>query len=276
METRKPYPSDLTDEQFALVEPHLPKPRYYGRKPTVSRREILNAILYKLKTGCQWEALPHDFPNHKTVYTYFSWWSRDHTLDAMLTALRQEVREKEGRKPTPTAAILDSQSVKTTAYGGEAGSIGVDGNKRVNGRKRHILVDTLGLLLFVVVTAANVSDIQGARLVAPACASFPELKKVWVDGGYAGEIVSHYREVHHLDLEVVTKPAGQKGFVVSPKRWVVERTFAWLGWYRGLSRDYEYTVRHSESMVKLSQIHLMARRLKPVAKPEKKQPPAIT
>lgn len=271
MDTRKPYPSDLTEEQFALVSPYLPKPRRYGRKATVSRREVLNAILYKVKTGCQWESLPHDFPNHKTVYTYFSWWSRDGTLDAMLTSLRQEVRQQAGKQATPTAAVLDSQSVKTTAYGGEAGSIGVDGNKRVNGRKRHLLVDTLGLLLFVAVTAANVPDTQGARLVAPACSAFPNLKKVWVDGGYAGEIVSHYREVYHLDLEVVTKPPGQKGFVVAPKRWVVERTFAWLGWYRGLSRDYEYTVRHSESMVKLSQIHLMARRLKPLPKTNKKQ-----
>jgi transposase len=269
METRKPYPSDLTDEQFELVEPFLPKQRSTGRKPTIARREILNAILYKVNTGCQWKALPHDLPNHKTVYYYFSWWTLDGILDNMLTALREAVRIQEGRDATPSAAIIDSQSVKTTAYGGEEGTIGVDGHKRVNGRKRHMLVDTLGLLLAVVVTAANVPDREGARRLASACPSFPRLSKIWVDGSYTGDIKSHFAKEHEIDLEIVEKPADQKGFAVSPKRWVVERSFSWLGWDRELSRDYEYCPRHSESMIKLSQIHMMVCRLRPATKPQK-------
>lgn len=266
MEPRKAYPSDLTEEQYELVAPFLPKQKATGRKPTISRREILNAILYKVNTGCQWRALPHDLPNHKTVYTYFCWWTLDGTLDTILTALREAVRREAGREPTPSAAIIDSQSVKTTAYGGEEDTIGVDGHKRVNGRKRHILVDTLGLLLAVVVTAASVADREGARKLASACSSFPRLRKIWVDGSYTGEIKLLYQAQHGIDFEIVEKPADQKGFVVSPKRWVVERSFGWLGWDRELSRDYEYCPRHSESMIKLSQIHLMLRRLKPQAK----------
>jgi transposase len=270
METRKPYPTDLTDEQYELVAPFLPKPKATGRKFTIPRRELLNAILYKVKTGCQWRALPHDLPHHKTVYTYFCWWTLDGTLDAILTALREAVRLQEGREATPSAAIIDSQSVKTTAYGGEQGSIGVDGNKRVRGRKRHLLTDTLGLLLAVVVTAANLPDREGARKLALACREFPRLSKIWVDGSYTGDIKAVYENQHEIDFEIVEKPAGQKGFVVSPKRWAVERSFAWLGWDRELSRDYEYCPRHSESMIKLSQIHLMLNRLKPSVKSRKK------
>lgn len=261
MEPRKPYPTDLSDKQYALIEPLLPKPRPRGRKATLSRRELLNAILYKVKTGCQWRALPHDLPNYKTVYTYFTWWTLDGTLDAILTALREGIRKEAGREATPSAAIIDSQSVKTTAYGGEDGSIGVDGHKHVNGRKRHFMVDVLGLLLAVVVTAANCTDPEGARRLASACGAFPRLDKIWVDGGYKGDLKALYQEQHGIDFEIVEKPAGQKGFVVSPKRWVVERSFAWLGWYRGLSRDYEYSPRQSEGMIKVAQIHLMVRRL---------------
>ena len=241
----------------------MPKAKKTGRKFRISRREILNAILYKVKTGCQWAALPHDLPNHKTVYTYFTWWTLDGTLDAILTALREAVRVQEGRDPTPSAAIIDSQSVKTTAYGGEEDTIGVDGHKRVNGRKRHIMVDVLGLLLAVVVTAASLADREGARRLAGVCSSFPRLSKIWVDGAYTGDVASFYKERYQIDFEIVEKPADQKGFAVSPKRWVVERSLAWLGWYRELSRDYEYCPRHSESMVKLAQIHLMVRRLEP-------------
>lgn len=261
METRKPYPSDTTDAQFERVAPYLPKPRKTGRKPTISRREIVNAILYKVKTGCQWEALPHDFPHYKTVYTYFTWWTLDGTLDAILTAVREEVRTQAGREATPSAAILDSQSVKTTAYGGEEGSMGVDGHKRGKGRKRHLWVDVLGLVLAVLVTAANLPDRDGARRLAGACKAFPRLRKIWVDGSYTGDVKALYQEEHQIDFEIVEKPAAQKGFVVSPKRWVVERSFAWLGWYRELSRDYEYCPRHSESMIKLAQIHRMLGRL---------------
>jgi putative transposase len=268
METRKPYPSDLTDKQFEKIEPFLPKAKKTGRPATISRREILNAIFYKVKTGCQWNALPHDFPSHKTVYTYFTWWNLDGTLDAILQALGQELRVQEGREATPSAAIIDSQSVKTTAYGGEAGSIGIDGNKRVNGRKRHILVDVLGILLAVVVTAANLPDREGAKRLAKGCACLPRLKKIWVDGSYTGDVKAFYRDKHGIDFEIVEKPADQKGFVVSPKRWVVERSFAWLGWYRGLSRDYEYSPRQSEGMIKLSQIHMLVRR---VARAPKKE-----
>ena len=261
METRKPYPSDLTDAQFARIAPHLPAPKKTGRKSTVSRREIVNAILYKVKTGCQWQALPHDLPHYKTVYTYFIWWTLDGTLEAILTALREAVRTQSGREATPSAAIIDSQSVKTTAYGGEESTIGVDGHKRVNGRKRHILVDVLGLLLAVVVTAANLPDREGARRLAPACLGFARLSKIWVDGSYTGDVKALFAQQYGIDFEIVEKPAEQKGFAVSAKRWVVERSFAWLGWYRELSRDYEYCPRHSESMIKLAHIHLLLGRL---------------
>ena len=261
METRKPYPSDLTEAQYERVAPFLPQPKRTGRKPTISRREIVNAILYKVKTGCQWQALPHDLPHYKTVYTYFTWWTLDGTLDAILTALRETVRTQAGREATPTAAVIDSQSVKTTAYGGEEGSIGIDGHKRVNGRKRHLMVDVMGLLLAVLVTAASVPDRDGARRLAAACEAFPHLSKIWVDGSYTGDVKALYQDQHQVDFEIVAKPADQKGFAVSPKRWVVERSFAWLGWYRELSRDYEYCPRHSESMIKLAQIHLMLNRL---------------
>jgi len=269
METRKPYPTDLTDEQYELVAPFLPKEKATGRKFTIPRREILNAILYKVKTGCQWRALPHDLPHHKTVYTYFGWWTLDGTLDRILTALREAVRTQAGREATPSAAIIDSQSVKTTGYGGEEGTIGVDGHKRVNGRKRHILVDTMGCLLAVVVTAAHVADREGARKLARTCRDFPRLRKIWVDGSYTGDIKEEYQAKHKIDFEIVEKPAGQKGFAVSPTRWVVERSFGWLGWDRELSRDYEFCPRHSESMIKLSQIHLMLCRLKPLPKKSK-------
>lgn len=276
METRKPYPTDLTDEQYTLIQAYLPKEQTTGRPREISYREIINALLYKIKTACQWRMLPHDLPNHHTVYSYFTWWTIDGTLERLLTALREHIRQEEGKEATPSAAVIDSQSVKTTGYGGEPGSIGVDGNKRVNGRKRHLLVDTLGLLLAVIVTAANVSDAQAAKQLASACCQFPRLTKIWVDGGYVGDVAQHYRDNHHIDLEVVEKPPGQKGFVVAPKRWVVERTFGWMGWYRGLSRDFEYNPRHSESMIQLSQIHLMLRRLKPPPKPGKNQDQAIT
>jgi putative transposase len=275
METRKPYPTDLTDEQFALIEPELPKEKDTGRKRKIPLREIVNALLYKTKTACQWRMLPHDLPNHHTVYSYFTWWTIDGTWDRILARLREQARREEGREPTPSAAIIDSQSVKTTGYGGEPGTIGVDGNKRVNGRKRHLLVDTLGLILFVLVTAANVSDAQAAKQMVEACLSFPRLQKIWVDGVYKGDVVSHF-SAHQITMEVVEKPEGQKGFVVSPKRWVVERTFGWLGWDRSLSRDFEYNPRHSESMIKLSQIGLLLRRLKPPSKPDKTRQNAFT
>jgi putative transposase len=239
----------------------LPKEKAVGRKSTISRREILNAILYRVKTGCQWRALPHDLPNYHTVYSYFTWWTIDGTLEAMMTALRETVRTEAGREPTPSAGIIDSQSVKTTAYGGEEGTIGVDGHKKVNGRKRHILVDTMGLLLAVVVTAANLPDREGARRLGSVCSEFPRLCKIWVDGSYTGDVKDFYLNTYAIDFEIVDKPAGQKGFVVSPVRWVVERSLSWFGWYRGLSRDYEYCPRHSESMIKLAQIQLMLRRL---------------
>lgn len=276
MEPRKPYPSDLTDEQYERIAPVLPAPRKRGRKATISRREIVNAILYKVKTGCQWDALPHDLPNHHTVYYYFAWWSLDGTLDALLTALRESVRVQEGREPTPSAAIIDSQSVKIGATGGEEGSVGIDGHKRVKGRKRHLMVDVLGLLLAVVVTAANVSDQEGARQLAPVCADLARLSKIWVDGSYTGDVKALYLEKHGIDFEIVEKPPEQKGFGVSAKRWVVERSIGWLGWYRELSRDYAYCPRHSESLVKLAHIHLMLRRLNPPPIAKKKVPIAIT
>jgi putative transposase len=203
--------------------------------------------------------LPHDLPPWKTVYHYFRLWRQDGTWERINAALRQEVREAEGRDPEPSAAILDSQSVKTTET---PGIRGYDAGKKVNGRKRHILVDTLGLLLMVVVHAANVQDRDGARLVLErAKGRFPRLQLIWADGGYTGKLVEWVKSVCRWVLEIVKRSDDGKGFQVLPRRWVVERTFGWLGRYRRLSKDYEGLPESSEAMIYIAMIHLMVRRL---------------
>jgi putative transposase len=260
---RKAYRADLTSEQWKLLKPMLPPPAKRGRKRKVDLREVLNAILYLLHTGCQWRDLPHDFPAWQTVYGYFRRFQRDGLLEQINQRLRERVRQQAGRKRTPSAAIIDSQTVKTTEVGGPRG---FDAGKKVNGRKRHILVDTIGLLLLVVVHAGDVQDRDGAKLVlARIKGRFARLRLIWADGGYAGQLVSWVKEQLRIALEIVKRSDEVVGFEVLPRRWVVERTLAWISRCRRLSKDYEALTETSEAYVYLAMIHLMLKRLKPAA-----------
>jgi len=256
------YPSDVTDRQFAWIEPHIPV--YPGGRPRkTDLRDVVDAILYLLRTGCQWRYLPKDFPPKSTVWRYFDEWRHNGTLDVIHDALRRQVRAQEKPYSPRTTASVDSQSVDTTSGGEQRGR---DNAKNVDGRKRHIVVDSMGLLLAVLVTAADVDDAKGAADLFGRLEGQPmgKVRRMFADNKYHNYALYEWVEENaNWDLEIVRRPEGQRGWVKMPLRWTVERTFAWLGRCRRLSKDREKSVRSSEAIVKLAMIHLMLNRLEP-------------
>jgi transposase len=267
------YPSDLTDEEWALVEPLLPPAGSGGRPEKHSRREIVDAVLYVVRTGCAWRQLPADFPPWQTVYWYFVRWEKQRVTLRMLDMLRQQVRQVEGRDADPSAGIIDSQSVKAADTVGRD-TRGYDAGKKVAGRKRFIVTDTLGLLITVTVCAASVQDRDGAKgtLLGLYLAS-PNCRFVFADAGFAGRLVDWAAQTLRTTIDIVRKPADQKGFAVLPRRWAVERTLAWLTAHRRLARDYERHPATSEAMIRWTAIGLMTRRLARGGQPAVRQAP---
>ncbi|MFF3468198.1 IS5 family transposase [Streptomyces sp. NPDC001984] len=259
------YTSDTTDKEWQVIEAVMPCPAWLdgngGRPEEYCRRQVVDAIFYVADNGCKWRNLPADLPPWRTVHAIFARWYQDGDVDAVHNDLRDQVRRAEGRDADPTAAIIDSQSVRAAETVG-ADSRGYDAGKKVAGRKRHVITDCRGLLLVVLVTTASVQDRDGAR---PALEHLRELfdtiRLVWADGGYAGKLVDWAKEKLQLTLEIVKRSDDTEGFVVLPRRWCVERTLSWIFQRRRCVRDYERLPAHHEAMVKWSMIMLMARRL---------------
>ena len=259
MRTESKYSSDVTNRQWQLLRQLLPRRSNLGRRP-IDRRRVVNAILYVVRTGCQWRMLPKDFPNWNTVYGIFWKWRNVGTWQKIHDALRAKTRLAAGKKSTPTVAIVDSQSIRT-AEGGE--QRGYDAAKSITGRKRHVAVDTLGLLLAVVVHRADCQDQGGAKWVIEKLgAQFKRIKVVFGDVAYGrSDLPKWVQQTFGWILQTVLRPVGVKGFVVLPKRWIVERTFAWLVRHRRHSRDYEKTIASSEALTYIAMMSLMSKRL---------------
>lgn len=268
---RKRYPSDLTDAQWEVIGPLLPPAKPGGRPRTVDLREVVNTLFYQARTGCQWDFLPHDLLPKSTVWDYFVAWHTDGTWPKVVDSLRVQVRKAKGREETPSAAAIDTQSVKTSEMGGPSG---YDGNKKIDGRKRHIVVDTLGLLMAVAVTTANLDDGTHAPKVLEKLTAeqFPRLEVIFADHKYTNHTLDRWLKNTEAKyrIEVKMKPEDSTGFKPVRIRWVVERTHAWLGRCRRLTKDHEYNISSSETWVQISAIQQMVRCLKP--NKEKPQP----
>jgi transposase len=270
------YPSDTDDDEWAIMAPYVPvggTTAQGGRSVTYPRRDIVDAIRYVDRTSCQWRALPADLPPWDTVYHYFRTWTADGTLTRLHDGLRGQLRQAQGRTTQPTAAAADSPSVRAAETVAKT-SRGYDAGKKINGRKRHIVVDTCGLLLVVLVTGAHVPDRDAARLLLWALRTcFPTVRLLWADGGYSGKLVDWAATALSVTVQIVRKLAGQIGFQVLPRRWVAERTFAWINRCRRTVRDYERLPAHHAAMVQWSMVIIMTRRLARHRRTTRRLPP---